>query len=125
MTQIDATEPTHVLVVEDSALVADALRLLLEEYGYRVTVADSVTTARASVRESPPDVVLLDLALPDGDGFSLAQEWTTGNGPVVIALTGSADEETRTRCLDAGCKFVIVKPVTAADLLEHLALVQP
>jgi DNA-binding response OmpR family regulator len=125
LTQTDRAEPTHVLVVEDSSLVADALRLLLEEYGYRVTMADSLATARASVRELSPDVVLLDLALPDGNGLSLAQDWITGDGPAVIALTGSADEETRSRCLDAGCKLVLVKPVTAADLLEQLALVQP
>lgn len=116
---------TRVLVVEDNPLVADALRILLEEYGHEVTTADSLAAARAAIEGSRPDVVLLDMALPDGDGLVLAQEWAAGNGPVVIALTGFADEETRTRCLDAGCKVVLVKPVTAADLLEQLALARP
>jgi DNA-binding response OmpR family regulator len=121
----DQPDAARVLVVEDSPLVADALRVLLEEYGYQVTTADSVAAARASLEGSRPDVVLLDVALPDGDGLSLAREWAADNGPAVIALTGFADEETRDRCLDAGCKIVLVKPVTAADLLEQLTLVLP
>ena len=113
------------LLVEDSALVADALRILLEEYGYQVSLADSLASARASLDASKPDVVLLDVTLPDGDGLSLAREWTAGDGPLVMALTGFADDDTRQRCLDAGCRIVLVKPVSAADLLEQLALVGP
>jgi DNA-binding response OmpR family regulator len=118
------TQQSHVLIVEDSSLVVDALRLLLEEHGYSVAVADSIDSARAATAQRRPHVVLLDLALPDGDGLSLVGEWL-GDGcdkepSVVLALTGHADEQTRRRCLQAGCSDVLVKPVATSELIRRL-----
>jgi DNA-binding response OmpR family regulator len=113
-----------VLLVEDSSLVLDALRILLQEHGYAVSTADSIESARNAVAEHPPDIALLDITLPDGDGLELAREWVKEHSTVVIALTGHADEETRSRCLDAGCHDVLVKPVATAELISHLQAVQ-
>lgn len=120
LTTLPPRKHGHVLLIEDSSLVVDALRLLLEEHGYEVTTADSIRSARAAVAQRPPNIVLLDIALPDGDGLELARDWAPTRTMVVIALTGYADEETRAHCLKAGCRAVLVKPVPIADLLHQL-----
>ena len=102
----------------------DALRILLEEHGYEVSAADSVESARNAVAERAPDFALLDVTLPDGDGLDLARDWSRARSIVVLALTGHADEVTRARCMDAGCRAVLVKPVLSAELLRQLDTVQ-
>jgi DNA-binding response OmpR family regulator len=114
---------TRLLVVEDSAIVASALRLLFEESGYDVDVASTVKAAIATATENTPDVMLLDLTLPDGDGLTILQRLREqGCAPHgTIALTGHDDDELRDRCIDAGCVDVLLKPVPIARLV---ALVQ-
>jgi CheY-like chemotaxis protein len=112
-----------VLLVDDSALVTEALGVLLTETGHRVRTAASVAQAIARAREAMPDVLLLDLTLPDGDGLevlrTLAAEGRAVRAPV--ALTGHDDPETAARCRAAGCVAVLVKPVRAAALLRGIA----
>lgn len=115
----------RVLLVEDSSLVVEALRLLLEEHGYDVTAADSIESARTAVAQRAPDFALLDLTLPDGNGLELARDWSRAQSIVVLALTGHADDATRDRCMDAGCRAVLVKPVLSAELLRQLAAARP
>jgi DNA-binding response OmpR family regulator len=108
----------HVLVVEDNALVTSATRILLEDAGFRVTTAARLAEAYSVVRSDPPDAVLLDLRLPDGDGLSLLSRLREEDVPlpVVAALTGRDEPEIRARCLRAGCAAVFVKPVDARAL---------
>lgn len=108
----------HVLVVEDNALVTSATRILLEDAGFRVTTAARLADAYSVVRSDPPDAVLLDLRLPDGDGLSLLSRLREEDVPlpVVAALTGRDEPEIRARCLRAGCATVLVKPVDARAL---------
>lgn len=115
----------HILLVEDSSLVVDALRVLLEEHGYEVTAADSIESARNAVARHAPDFALLDLTLPDGDGLDLARDWSRAQSIAVLALTGHADDATRDRCMDAGCRAVLVKPVLSKELLRQLAAARP
>ncbi len=113
----------RVLVVEDSPLISSALRILLEAGGYDVSVAD---TARSAVEVGtllPPDVVLLDLTLPDEDGLSVLADLRARmvNPSVKLAMTGHDDEATRERCIAAGCDDVLIKPVPARELLRIIA----
>ena len=120
----DGTGPGHhVLIVEDSDLMSDALRLLFEASGYRVTVADSVSAAVQSGSEHGIDAMLLDLTLPDGDGLlALAALQRASRAPrVTYALTGRDDTATRLRCLAAGCEEVLVKPVPWRELVTRVA----
>jgi two-component system, cell cycle response regulator DivK len=113
----------HVLLVEDSALVTDALRVLFEGTGHRVTVATSVETALAACRADVVDVMLLDLSLGREDGLDILAA-TSGEGTTpraTFAMTGHDDEVTRRRCLAAGCRGVLVKPVPVRDLLRIVA----
>jgi DNA-binding response OmpR family regulator len=111
----------HVLIVEDSDLVTGALRILFEETGRRVTVAHSVREAIAAARKDPPDLLLLDLTLPDGSGLEVAASLRqAGVEPrVMVAITGRDDPDSLQRCNDAGMTAVMVKPVSAKELLAR------
>ena len=113
----------HILLVEDNALVVGALRLLLEETGHRVSDASSVADAARTLRADPPDVVLLDLTLDGEDGLALMTSVRAGDRarPIVVALTGHDDDETRARCLAAGCREVLVKPIRSLELESQIA----
>jgi CheY-like chemotaxis protein len=108
----------HVLLVEDSALVVDALRLLLEETGHQVSSASNVRQAIDNARTGHPDVILLDLTLGRENGLDVLGELErTGElPPVAVAVTGHDNPETRQRCLDAGCMEVLIKPISAIQL---------
>lgn len=109
---------TRLLIVEDSELTAGALRLLFEQLGHEVNVARDVRTAILSVLDVKPDLMLLDLTLPDGDGLdvlSMLQDQNQMPGRT-IAVTGHDDPELRARCILAGCSEVLLKPVPIAQL---------
>ena len=110
----------HILIVDDSAAVTDALRVLFEETGHDVSVAASVRDAVAVTAERPVDVMFLDLTLRDGDGLSALQTMRARQiAPrVTAALTGHAEPEIAARCKAAGCDAVLVKPVPIAVLLK-------
>jgi DNA-binding response OmpR family regulator len=113
------TEP-HLLIVEDSALITDALRVLFEGSGFRVTIAGSVADAHALSADDVADLMLLDVTLEDGDGLELLADMRAkGVEPeTTIALTGYDDPITRQRAIDAGCADVLVKPVPVRELLR-------
>ena len=106
----------HVLIVEDNQLVIDALRILFEAAGRRVTGARSIAEALVNADADSPALVLLDLRLPDGDGLVLVDH-LRARGAVVIALTGDDDPAKRQKCLDAGCADVLIKPVPVKELM--------
>lgn len=115
-------DSAHVLVVEDNALVTSATRILLEDAGFRVSTAGRVADAYAICQTDPPDVILLDLRLPDGDGLTLLNRLRAdgGRAPVVAALTGRDEPQVRQRCLRAGCVDVLLKPVDVRALAAQI-----
>lgn len=115
------TDPqVHVLIVEDSFLIADAMRILFSERGYRVSMAHTLEAAQLAAAV-PVDVLLLDLTLPDGDGLELLDRLEAAGlsrPRRVIALTGHGDAAAASRCMDAGCEMVLLKPVSIRELLR-------
>ncbi len=109
-----------VLLVEDSPMINGALKMLLESGGFDVTLAATAAEALAWDDPLPADVMLLDITLPDGDGLSILSGLEArGLKPsVTYAMTGHSDEETRERCLAAGCDDVLLKPVPVQQLLR-------
>jgi two-component system KDP operon response regulator KdpE len=110
----------RVLVVEDSILISSALRILLEANGFDVAVAGTANDAVEAASTMPPDVMLLDLTLPDGDGLSVLHDLKSRNAKpsLTLAMTGHDDDITRARCMAAGCTDVLLKPVPINDLLR-------
>jgi CheY-like chemotaxis protein len=114
---------SRVLIVEDSALVVTALRILLEDAGHAVSGAGTVREAVDAARRVRPDVMLLDLTLPDGDGLAVlgALRESGDVPPTTAALTGRDEPEVRERCLRAGCRAVLLKPVDTRRLVRDIA----
>lgn len=113
----------RVLVVEDHALVSEAMTILLEAGGNSVRCADSVAAGVACGLGWPADLMLLDLTLPDGSGLEVIGRLREAGAlpPVVVALTGHDDPQTLARCRAAGCHDVLLKPVPARELLRLVA----
>ncbi len=109
--------------MEDSALIVSALRILLEDAGYRVSAAGSVRDALDTARRDRTDVMLLDLSLPDGDGLSILETLSAeGLAPqVTVAVTGRDEPYVVARCKRLGCREVLFKPMNAMALPGQVA----
>jgi CheY-like chemotaxis protein len=110
----------HLLLVDDSPLVTEALALLFAETGHRVSVAARVAEAVTACGRDAPDLILLDVTLGAEDGLDLLAELRATGRPLprTLAMTGHDDPKTRERCLAAGCAGVLVKPVPTRELLR-------
>lgn len=122
MTRDPASGTAHVLIVEDSADVAEAMQLVMESAGHAVTTARNVKEAVEIGMSTPVDVMLLDLTLPDGDGLDVLRrlELTNHLPQHTIALTGRDEDTVRERCLAIGCGEVMIKPVPIRVLLARV-----
>ena len=111
----------RVLVVEDSADLAAGLRYNLELEGYDVRVAEDGRSAVVSVREWKPDLILLDLMLPDLDGFQVLQT-IRGEGvrTPVLVLTARAEEADKVRGFRLDADQYVTKPFALLELLERV-----
>lgn len=107
----------HVLLVEDDDAIRTALTRGLGALGHVVTSAPDGATGIATLTSSSPDVVVLDLGLPDVDGSTvLAVNQTLGARAPVIVATARDDEREIIRLLDAGADDYVVKPFSAAQI---------
>ena len=111
----------HVLVAEDNTLVADAMRLLFEETGHRVTTAGTIVDVVRAAASDPVDLLLLDLGLADGDGLDVLDQLRGRDAMprVSVALTGRDEPDVIARCRAAGCRDVLLKPVPVGELLRR------
>ena len=109
------------LVVEDDPRTRRALAELLLELGHEAAEAGGVAEAAAAYRDSPPEVAIVDLGLPDGDGLVLVREAPAGTA--VLVLTGQGSVRNAVEAMKAGAHDFFVKPLRPAQLraaLEHL-----
>jgi CheY-like chemotaxis protein len=112
-----------VLLVEDSEPIRDAFTILLEDAGYTVLGTGSGMEALALAAEHRPQVVLLDMGLPDVGGLEVVRRLKAEpatRGVAVVAVTGRDEEADRRACLAAGCAAYLVKPVSLQRLLGEL-----
>lgn len=112
----------NILVVEDDEEFQQYLRMTLTKAGYQVASSGTIRDARTKFHASPPDLVLLDIELPDGNGMDLCREWglDQGGGSRVMFLTGFGDASTRIKCFGLGAQDFIPKPVNAEELLARV-----
>jgi two-component system KDP operon response regulator KdpE len=110
----------HVLVVEDDEQMRRFLRVTLSVNGYRVTEATTGAEALAFARTRRPDLVILDLGLPDQDGVAIVQQlrqWL--NSPIVV-VSARQQEGDKVQALDAGANDYLTKPFGTSELLARL-----
>src|SRR5438067_6109281 len=108
----------HVLVIEDDRAISLAIQFALEDEGYRVTAQHSGTAGLASAVALHPDVIVLDVMLPDTDGWTMLRElksWPeTGEIPVIFVSAAAGQLTPRERHLAQG---VVPKPFTLEELI--------
>jgi len=108
-----------ILVVDDEPDIRSTVKEILEDEGYQVVVAENAAAAREARRQTRPDVVLLDIWMPDLDGISLLREWA-GNGSLscpVIMMSGHGTVETAVEATRLGAYDFVEKPISLAKLL--------
>ena len=111
----------HLLVVEDERNVGVTLAERLEGAGFEVTLAESAAKARLAWRAAPPQLVLLDVGLPDGNGFLLARELRAEvPQSAIIFLTAHGNPEDRVRGLELGADDYLTKPFHFRELLLRI-----
>jgi DNA-binding response OmpR family regulator len=111
----------RLLVVEDEADLVSALRVGLGRAGYAVDTALTVAEAERKLAVEPYDLVVLDLMLPDGDGFELCRQIRAGgHGTRVLMLTARGALADRVHGLDAGADDYLTKPFALAELLARV-----
>lgn len=112
---------SRVLLVEDDADLGRALVGVLAAEGHEVRWAQGTSAARALLASAKPDLILLDLGLPDGDGLDLCREIRrAGDDVVVVVITARTDEADAVQALDGGADDFVLKPFRPIELLARL-----
>lgn len=114
----------HILVVDDEHGIRDLLFEILNDEGHDVELAVNATEARAARLRACPDLVLLDIWMPDTDGVSLLKEWV-GSGQLtmpVVMMSGHATIETAVAATKLGAMSFLEKPITLQKLMQAVEL---
>ncbi len=113
----------RILLVEDDAAIAEGITNLLTDEGYEVSRVALAADVLATARETPPSLIILDVTLPDGDGFSVAEELIRDRRTMtvpILFLSGVEDLSLRTRQFRQGITDFLKKPHTGQDLLARI-----
>jgi len=109
----------HILVVDDEPDIRILVQEILEDEGFNVKVAENATVARQSIKTNKPDLILLDIWMPDVDGITLLKEWKnsfTQEIPIIM-MSGHGNVETAVEATRSGAYDFIEKPLSTAKLL--------
>jgi two-component system nitrogen regulation response regulator NtrX len=110
---------SYILVVDDEPDIRDLVKEILEDEGYVVSTAENAAAAREARRAQRPDLILLDIWMPDTDGITLLKEWSEGDQlpcPVIM-MSGHGTVETAVEATRLGAYDFIEKPLSMAKLL--------
>ncbi len=110
----------RVLIVDDEPQLRRALKRSLEGHGYTVDEAEDGAAGLAAVRRFKPDLLLLDLVLPDMSGVDVCRELRRDSDTPIIVLSVLGDEATKVAALDEGADDYLTKPFGAGELLARL-----
>ncbi len=113
------------LVVEDSPRNLALIQAILARRPYRVAIATTLAEARSRVSGATPDLILLDIRLPDGNGLDLVRELKADpahQGIKVLVVTASVLPADRAAVVAAGCDSFIAKPLHPAELLAEIEM---
>ena len=118
-----STRPLRILVVDDDPAMVGAITALVGTEGHQVITAYDGLTAVKRFRDEHPDLVLLDLAMPGPDGFSVAgQIRAIGQAPILV-VSGESGEAAKVRALGLGADDYLTKPFGKAELLARIAAI--
>ena len=109
-----------ILIVEDEQNIVRFLKALLDANGYKVLTAESVESAMLTFASHLPDLVILDLGLPDGDGTDFLKSIRTAYATPVIVLSARGEESDKVNALDLGANDYVTKPFGSAEFLARV-----
>ncbi len=110
----------HILIVEDDQDISRLISLELEEAGFSVSACDTGMRGLAAVREGDPDLIVLDLGLPDLNGAEIARRVRKTSETPIIILTAADDVETKVDLLNSGADDYLAKPFHAEELIARV-----
>jgi len=113
----------RILVVDDDPAMVGAINALVGTEGHQVITAYDGLTAVRRFREEHPDLVLLDLAMPGPDGFTVAGQIRSAGSAPIIVVSGESSEAAKVKALGIGADDYLVKPFGRAELLARIAAV--
>jgi len=119
-TRLPAATPARVLIVDDEPGIVDFVRMGLAQEGVDVIAAGTAAGGLRAVRAERPDLVIVDVGLPDGDGFDLLARIRSESDVPIIMLTARGEVEDRVRGLDLGADDYVAKPFHFAELLARV-----
>ena len=113
------SKPKHILIVDDELGIRKIIQEILNDEGYSTSTASSAEEARIEAKNKKPDLVFLDIWMPEEDGISLLKDWTSQSEKEfpVIMISGHATIETAIEATKLGAKDFIEKPVSIEKLL--------
>ena len=120
---MNPTRALRILVVDDDPAMVGAITALVSTEGHQVITAYDGLTAVRRFREEGPDLVLLDLAMPGPDGFTVAGQIRAAGTSPIIVVSGESGEPAKVRALGIGADDYLTKPFGKAELLARLAAV--
>jgi two-component system KDP operon response regulator KdpE len=118
-----AQRPLRILVVDDDPAMVGAITALVGTEGHQVITAYDGLTAVKRFREESPDLVLLDLAMPGPDGFTVAGQIRAAGQAPILVVSGESAEAAKVKALGIGADDYLVKPFGKAELLARIAAI--
>ena len=115
-----SSDGARVLVVDDELQILRGLKVILRNAGYSVETAATKAEALDAVSVRPPDVLVLDLVLPDGSGVDVCEEIRRWSTLPILVVSAVGDEREKVRALDVGADDYITKPFGTDELLARL-----
>jgi two-component system KDP operon response regulator KdpE len=112
--------PTNILIVEDEKEIRRFVRIALESEGWRVFESDTLQRGLIEAGTRKPDLIILDLGLPDGDGLTYIQDLRQWSAIPIIVLSARNSEEDKVAALDAGADDYLSKPFGISELLARV-----
>ena len=117
---LDNEHPWRITVIEDDASIRNFLRTSIEQEGWSAETVASAGGALALLQEQPPDLVLLDLGLPDMDGTTLIRKIRAFSTIPIVVLSARTQEQDKVHALDCGADDYLTKPIGAFELKARL-----
>jgi two-component system response regulator MtrA len=112
--------PTKILVIDDDMAITELLSMLLKTHGFDVLTTNSGVEGVKLVKEKNPNVVLLDLMMPDLDGWQVSKAIRAFNNVPILILSAINDPSMVASVLDTGADDFLVKPVPSSVLVAHI-----
>ncbi|HEX8331334.1 MAG TPA: response regulator [Segetibacter sp.] len=110
----------QILIIDDEAQIRKLLQITLQSNDYRVAEASTAKEGLSTATGTPPDLILLDLGLPDEDGHSVLQKLRVWNSKPIIIISVQNNEEDIVRALDNGANDYLLKPFRTGELLARI-----